>query len=198
MDFTVRTVYTQETVAALVALTQRRELKRRRFRRALGLAVGVPMTLLGAAGAVLFLLDLFSHLLSGRGYTWGRAAPVLAAGMLLWSGLSVLLEGPRLRRQRERLTAAIWRSYPDKGQETVFHFTAECFSYQTAVSKAQYSYAVLTALAEDGAYYYLYLNSTYAYVLKKADFVQGDPADFRAFLTRVTGKAVQNCGEEAR
>lgn len=196
MEFTVRTVYTRDTVAALVALSQRRGAENRRLRRGLVLALGVPLALLGAAGAGLFLLDLFDHLLSGRGYTWERAAPALAAGLFLWTGLTLLLEKPRLRRQREKLAEAIWKSYPDKGQETVFRFTAEDFAYQTPVSEARYSYSVLSALAEDGVYYYLYLNSTYAYVLKKADFTEGDPAAFGAFLTRVTGKTVEDHREE--
>ena len=199
MEFTVRTTYTRETVAALVAVSQRRTMDGQRFRRGLARGLGGVLAAAAAAGAVLFLLDLFHHLLSGRGYTWERFSPVLGVGMLLWTGLSLLLEGRRLRKQREKLTAAIWQSYPDKGQETLFRFTPEGFSYKTPVSEAQYSYSVLQDLAADGVYYFLFLNSTYVYVLKKTDFLQGEAEAFGSFLTRVTGRPVRSipaAGEE--
>ena len=113
----------------------------------------------------------------------------------------LLLERRRLQKQREKLTKAIWNSYPDKGQETVFHFTPEAFSYKTPVSEGKYSYSVLGELFTDDAYYYLYLNNTYAYVLKHTDFTEGSPAAFAPFLTQVTGKPVRRAagagGKEA-
>ena len=56
-------------------------------------------------------------------------------------------------------------------------------------------------LFTDDAYYYLYLNNTYAYVLKHTDFTEGSPAAFAPFLTQVTGKPVRRAagagGKEA-
>lgn len=191
MEFTVRTTYTEETVAALVAVTQYRTVKNRKLHRLLVKVIGGIFTALGTAGAALFLLDFFYHLRGGRGYTWERFLPVLGAGLFLCTGLSLLLEGRRLRKRREKLTRTIWNSWPDKGQETVFRFTAEDFSYQTPVSEAKYSYSVLGDLVTDGAYYFLFLSNHYSYVLKYADFTQGDPAAFAPFLTRVTGRPVE-------
>lgn len=200
MNFTVRTTYTKETIAALVAVSQYRTAEDRKLQRLLAKLIGGILTAVGAAGTVLFLLDFLHHLLSGRGYTWGRFYPILGAGVLLWTGLTLLLEERRLKRQREKLTEAIWQSYPDKGQETVFRFTPEEFSYKTAVSEAAYSYSVLKDLVTDGVHYFLYLNSTYAYVLRRSDFTQGDAAAFGSFLTRVTGRPVQyvGAGKEGR
>lgn len=201
MNFTVRTTYTKETIAALVAVSQYRSVKNRKLQRLLAKTIGVLLTVTGAAGALLFLLDFLHHLRTGRGYTFERFSPVIGAGLLLWTGLMLLLERRRLQKQREKLTKAIWNSYPDKGQETVFHFTPEAFSYKTPVSEGKYSYSVLGELFTDDAYYYLYLNNIYAYVLKHTDFIEGSPAAFAPFLTQVTGKPVRRAagsgGKEA-
>lgn len=201
MNFTVRTTYTKETIAALVAVSQYRSVKNRKLQRLLAKTIGVLLTVTGAAGALLFLLDFLHHLRTGRGYTFERFSPVIGAGLLLWTGLMLLLERRRLQKQREKLTKAIWNSYPDKGQEAVFHFTPEAFSYKTPVSEGKYSYSVLGELFTDDAYYYLYLNNIYAYVLKHTDFIEGSPAAFAPFLTQVTGKPVRRAagsgGKEA-
>lgn len=201
MNFTVRTTYTKETIAALVAVSQYRNVKNRRLQRLLAKTLGVLLTAVGAAGVLLFLLDFLHHLRTGRGYTFERFSPVIGAGLLLWTGLMLLWERRRLQKHREKLTGAIWNSYPDKGQETVFRFTPEDFSYKTPVSEARYSYSVLGELFTDDAYYYLYLNNTYAYVLKHTDFTEGSPAAFGPFLTQVTGKPVRRAsgadGKEA-
>lgn len=201
MNFTVRTTYTKETIAALVAVSQYRSVKNRKLQRLLAKTIGVLLTVTGAAGALLFLLDFLHHLRTGRGYTFERFSPVIGAGLLLWTGLMLLLERRRLQKQREKLTKAIWNSCPDKGQETVFHFTPEAFSYKTPVSEGKYSYSVLCELFTDDAYYYLYLNNTYAYVLRHTDFTEGSPAAFAPFLTQVTGKPVRRAagagGKEA-
>ncbi len=201
MNFTVRTTYTKETIAALVAVSQYRSVKNRKLQRLLAKTIGVLLTVTGAAGALLFLLDFLHHLRTGRGYPFERFSPVIGAGLLLWTGLMLPLERRRLQKQREKLTKAIWNSYPDKGQETVFHFTPEAFSYKTPVSEGKYSYSVLGELFTDDAYYYLYLNNTYAYVLKHTDFIEGSPAAFAPFLTQVTGKPVRRAagagGKEA-
>ena len=184
-----------------MAVSQYRSVKNRKLQRLLAKTIGVLLTVTGAAGTLLFLLDFLHHLRTGRGYTFERFSPVIGAGLLLWTGLMLLLERRRLQKQREKLTKAIWNSYPDKGQETVFHFTPEAFSYKTPVSEGKYSYSVLGELFTDDAYYYLYLNNTYAYVLRHTDFTEGSPAAFAPFLTQVTGKPVRRAagagGKEA-
>lgn len=80
MNFTVRTTYTKETIAALVAVSQYRNVKNRRLQRLLAKTLGVLLTAVGAAGVLLFLLDFLHHLRTGRGYTLSASPPSSARG----------------------------------------------------------------------------------------------------------------------
>lgn len=190
MKFEIQTAYTFETVTALVAVNQARQGTHSRVRAARFIVrlCGVLFTLMGAAALLLQAMDLF-HVPYLSGLFPYNIEGMFAAAVQLGMGLLLL----RPRRKQDLSTAkAIWKNYPNKEMKTVFTFYSDCFWYKTSVSECRYDYSVLQDIWTDGTYYFLYINQRDAYVLKKADFTQGDPAAFGALLSQWTGKPVQS------
>ena len=187
MEFQVRTVYTEETVEALVAVNRART-KRPLWAR---IVAGIAAVLFLAVGAVVMgfqLFQMFRNLFDGVQGDWDVITMICAA-LMIGSGIGILR--PPARRDRET-ARNIWKSYRDKDVETIFRFTPEGYWYKTPVSECSYAYSTLSDFWTDGSYYFLFLNARQrdAYVLKYTDFTMGDPAAFAAALGKWTGKTV--------
>ena len=189
MKFEVQTTYTPETVAALVAVNRARQgtLLRVRAARVIVRLCGAFFAVVGGIALISQGADLFRVPYLRGWFPWSTTG-MIAAAVQLGIGLALL----RPRRTQDRTTAqSIWKNYPNKEMETIFTFYPEGFWYKTPVSECRYDYSVLEDLWTDGTYYFLYIHQGNAYVLKKADFTQGDPVAFGAMLSQWTGKPVQ-------
>ena len=195
MEYQVRTVYTEETVEALVAVDRVRR-KRPLWARIVVWLAGALFIFVGGGALVVQAAVQFRAILYRTGGRWDVGTLIMTAFMI-GAGLTLL----RPRKRQDHITAqGIWKSYKDKEVETIFRFAPEGYWYRTPVSECSYDYSTLSDFWTDGAYYFLFLGAGRrdAYVLKYTDFTQGDPASFAAALEKWTGKEVRQARREER
>lgn len=91
----------------------------------------------------------------------------------------------------QRLVA--WLVYRGRNrgvEEMRFCFEEAGMRVVDAVAEGVIRYDGFVKLLENRGYYFLFIEKRAAYVLPKADFVQGDPQKLGAFLEEKTGKEV--------
>lgn len=80
-----------------------------------------------------------------------------------------------------------WNGYREKETRIVYTLTPEQFYERLPASGHRLEYTLITAVLEDRERFFLVMG-TQAHILKKSDFVKGDPENFRRFICEVTGK----------
>ena len=114
--------------------------------------------------------------------------PVCLAGacfLWFWAFWSLLL--PR-RVARKQMRA--WN--PAAGEET-YWFAEDAVRDVDSLSERTYSYSAFVKLKESEENFFLYVSPTRAHILPKRAFVQGDPADFPAFIMARSGAQYETC-----
>ena len=84
-----------------------------------------------------------------------------------------------------------YRGYNKAAGELTYCFTDEGVEGGSALETAQTRYGAYVKLAENSKYYILYVQKRVAVVLPKADFVQGDAAEFGPFIEEKTGLKIK-------
>lgn len=76
-------------------------------------------------------------------------------------------------------------------KEIGYTFNDEAVLLQHALVESKLDYAAFVKLVEDRKYFFLFVQKHEAHILPKADFTQGDPVDFAAFIAEKTGIEVK-------
>lgn len=76
-------------------------------------------------------------------------------------------------------------------EEIGYRFSDGEAQVQNALEEAKLGYGAFVKLMEDDKYFFLFVQKHAAHILPKADFTQGDPADFAAFIAEKTGLEVK-------
>lgn len=76
-------------------------------------------------------------------------------------------------------------------KEISYTFSDETVQIQDTLEEGKLNYAAFVKLMEDRKYFFLFVQKHAAHILPKADFMQGDPADFAAFIAEKTGIEVK-------
>ncbi len=82
---------------------------------------------------------------------------------------------------------SIRRGMNQKVKESEFRFSEERVEITTTVDAGVSKYDAYVKVAADSGHYFLLVGKYSGYILPKRDFVEGDPAEFAAFITEKTG-----------
>lgn len=82
----------------------------------------------------------------------------------------------------------LYRGLNHKVGEVTYVFEEDGMHIACEVENAEAKYAMLTKLTETNGYFMLYVHKSSAYALPKSAFVEGDCAEFAAFLEEKTGQ----------
>jgi len=85
----------------------------------------------------------------------------------------------------------IWRSWNKKIKEVQMAFCDDCVRASTNLEESTKKYDVFVRIVESDDYFYLYAQKRLAHILPKAGFIQGEPADFAAFISEKTALPVK-------
>lgn len=186
MEFAVKTVYDRRDTCALVrayAWLKTYERPLGKLRRALAVLAGALAAYAGAR-TLCSLGDMRTEI-------DGEPGMFLAAVVLPGVGLTVLGILMVLGWRGKWLNARIaWNGYREKETRIVYTLTPEQFYERLPASGHRLEYTLITAVLEDRERFFLVMG-TQAHILKKSDFVEGDPENFRRFICEVTGKTVK-------
>lgn len=190
MEFEVATVYEKEDLEGLSAAysyTKRPLRTLGKLQRWLSLFSGVllvAVSLLGLAGCI----HLFPGLLSRGERNFFPFLLMTLAWMLL-----LFLLGVRLlaKGNAPLFTKLSWRLYKQKGEPLCFRFDPAHFRQERPNVKSELEYGCIRRLLEDADRFYLFDSPGSAFILPKRDFKRGTPEEFRDFISRVTGKPVE-------
>lgn len=79
-----------------------------------------------------------------------------------------------------------WGNYAYKGQTITYRFGEKQFAESLGGGELSLDYSTVKRLYEDKERFYLFINAQNAHLIRKADFREGDPDTFRAFIERKT------------
>ena len=82
---------------------------------------------------------------------------------------------------------SIRRGMNQKVKESEFRFSEERVEITTNVDAGVSKYDAYVKVAADSGHHFLLVGKYSGYILPKRDFVEGDPAEFAAFITEKTG-----------
>ena len=88
----------------------------------------------------------------------------------------------------ERDAERAFRMTPEKYRSVRYQFSENGFTVEAGNEKREVDYGKLCFLADDGSYYYLFINSQQAYMMELKDAGREDAERFEAFLSEKTGK----------
>ena len=134
-----------------------------------------------ALGGLLLLMGVLGGLLN--------FFTLLGAGLLLIGWTSFRRKGAREGLSDRRVEETFRSNIADKPMR--FAFEDDGFSVWEPAGSGSYRYHALTAVWEDEARYYLFLQEKMRYILRKGAFTQGTPDGFRALISQKTGKSVE-------
>lgn len=86
-----------------------------------------------------------------------------------------------------RMRRNLARHARDMTMSIDYRFGEDAFSVAYPGESSTIPYSELKRIVETEDYFFLYTDVRMAHILKKADFTQGDPASFSAFLAEKTG-----------
>lgn len=84
-----------------------------------------------------------------------------------------------------------WKNCKGKGMTLTYRFGEEDFSAHTSVSDERCDFVVIEEVVEDKLHYFLFINKSAAYLLRKDSFTEGDPEQFRGFIAEKIGKPIK-------
>lgn len=112
--------------------------------------------------------------------------PTLAFMVSIIAGLLVVAIG--YRKCPDPLKTFLW---PPEATVVTASFFSERFQADEAYILHQVAYPAVQAVLETDAAYYLFVGQEHMLMLRKREFVQGDPEQFRDFIAQKTGKEVE-------
>ncbi len=110
---------------------------------------------------------------------------ILPMGLLTLIGVYLLTAGITDRSFLNEWKT--WLNYAYKRQTITYRFGEKRFEEILNGSELRFAYATIGSLYEDGKRFYLFINGQNAHLIRKADFQQGEPDAFRAFIEAKTG-----------
>lgn len=196
MVFEVSTTYQRADIEGLSAAyyyTKRPLRTLGKLLRWLSLVSGVllvGMSLLGLVGCI----RLFPGFLSRDEQNSFSFLMMTLAWMLL-----LFLLGFRLlvKSNIPLFTKLSWRLYKQKGEPLCFRFDPAHFWQERPNVKSELEYNCIQRLLEDKDRFYLFDSPGSAFVLPKRDFRQGEAEEFRDFISRTTGKPVEQINKNS-
>lgn len=87
----------------------------------------------------------------------------------------------------------VYKSFSKNHEDAVIHFMEEHYELSLDSSFHRIHYSNIQAIMEDKEHYYLFIDKNIAHILKKPDFIKGDPECFRTFIsskTNLTSKQI--------
>ena len=84
-----------------------------------------------------------------------------------------------------------WQNFAYKGQTITYRFGEKGFEERLGGGEISLDYSAVKRLYEDKDRFYLFVNVQNAHLIRKADFREGDPDAFRAFIERKTKLYIQ-------
>ena len=85
----------------------------------------------------------------------------------------------------------IRRAGNKKVQNVSYSFCDEKLYVKTSVDEGTVHYDAFIKIVENKGYYLLFITKYSAHVLPKCDFTQGEPEEFRAFISEKTGLEIK-------
>lgn len=117
----------------------------------------------------------------------GTNTDVIFAVMLsISAALVVVVAG--FRKRPDPLKTFLW---PPEATVVTVSFFSERFQADEAYILHQVAYPAVQAVLETDAAYYLFVGQEHMLMLRKREFVQGTPEQFRDFIAQKTGRAVE-------
>lgn len=109
-------------------------------------------------------------------------------GAVIWLLIGLWL----LRKSNVPLAKGLaWKSYQQKGEELRFRFDPYHFIQERPNARSEIEYRAILSVCEDLERFYLFDSPRTAFIIPKRDFQQGEPDEFRDFITHTTGKPVE-------
>lgn len=183
MEYQIEMVYTREDIAAFVKVLRFRQRPEKNLRLAMKIGYPIFGVLLLSMGALVL----------GKLILAGLLAPltiVVSVGCLL--GGVLLLR----RSDTKGMERRSWKKYPNKGMKLTYSFCDDYFEEQDEASgKNQFRYLSIKSANEDPDHFYLFTVSNAAHILKKGDFIVGDPKNFSDFLKKKAAVLVDSIEE---
>ena len=84
-----------------------------------------------------------------------------------------------------------WRSRNRKITESTQAFLDDCMRISTNLNENTIQYDVFMRIVESDGYFYLFIQKRLFHIVAKADFVQGDAAEFGPFIEEKTGLKIK-------
>ena len=185
MEFTVKLVYNEEDLLALVHAHRWPKGQNRVLRKA-ALVIGVLLTALVFAAAVRSCTSEILHSLPGA--EPAPEIPNLMLGIFFWGAVGLSLVTRNSDWYWKKLT---WKSYQEKGSELDYRFSEDGFTVTLPTSRTEMAYSSIAGVFEDAGHYVLLLPAKNGFILRKDAFTQGTPEQFRDFIAQKTGRPVK-------
>lgn len=185
MEFEVKMIYDADDLMALFRV-QRWPLdggKRHSFWKKAALVLGVLCLLLLA----LSILRVFmSELLYAFGKIEHKSSHYMPLGLIILGSISIYLI---IRYDGDWFWKRMcWKNYNEKGMEIKFSFREGSFEVLTPACASSIDYSAIAQVYEEKDRFLLIQQNKGAHILRKDCFIQGDPEQFRDFISRVTQK----------
>ena len=170
MEFVFETKYDQKALTAM-ARTLRLTLRKKKSRRS------------HIFGCILMVVCFLLVIPVGENYTFGMNKVVTA--LVALALLVVLIF-------EDRINGYVARKRMLTGTEkSVAIFTEDGYTSEVDVGKSEWSYERMQLIAETKDYFVFVFSQSHAQVYDKAHISGGTSEEFREFIERKTGKAVQ-------
>lgn len=109
---------------------------------------------------------------------------VVIGAAMLWPGITFY-------DYLTRKTWKMWNRVQGGGRPQVYTFDENTVTEGEGGEKITAPYSEVYAAYESEDHFFLFMSKRDGYIMKKSDFVEGDPAQFAAFLREKTGRDVQ-------
>ena len=109
---------------------------------------------------------------------------VVVGAAMLWPGIAYY-------DYLARKSWKIWNRVQGKGKPQLYTFDESTVTEGEGEQKITAPYSEVYAAYESEDHFFLFMSRRDGYIMKKSDFVEGDPAQFAAFLQEKTGRSVQ-------
>ena len=139
---------------------------------------------------IAFLEPSLTNIMIVIGLTSVVSAPLLCLVCVV-VGAAMLWPGITYYDYLARKSWKIWNRVQGKGKPQLYTFDESTVTEGEGEQKITAPYSEVYAAYESEDHFFLFMSKRDGYIMKKSDFIQGDPAQFAAFLREKTGRDVR-------
>ena len=169
--------------------SMRREV-RRVIHDQLGGGIRDVLTMLGRALAIILCVVFFTYTVLFAIGASAAGVPntevIFVVMLVITAALVVVVAG--YRKRPDPLKVFLW---PPEATVVTASFFSESFQTDEAYILHQAAYPAVQAVLETDAAYYLFVGQEHMLMLRKREFTQGGPEQFRDFIAQKTGRPVE-------